>query len=272
MSRKDPAVYRIVCHATGDCYVGSSSYVMSRKSAHFQMLRNDNHENQHLQAAWNKYGGEESFSFEILERCEGEACIEREQYWIDTLKPQYNIRKTAEMSGLPFDRSPEASKKSGLTRKGQIRSPKAIAKSRDGNLGKKLSEEHKEKIRQARLGSKASPETIAKLRESHTGKTPSPETIEKNRQAQLGRKLSDEAREKIRQSKLGKKRSPELREKLRQANLGKKQSPETIQKRTQHPVSEETKQKLRDARRAADETGKSHGGPAKGTTYKKRSL
>ena len=80
----------------------------------------------------------------------------------------------------------------------------------------------------------------------------------------------DETREKIRQSKLGKKRSPEFCETMRRASSGKKQSPEHIQKRVAHGVSEETKQKLRDARKASAEAGKPHGGPKPGTIYKKK--
>ena len=35
------------------------------------------------------------FMLEILEYCDPDMVIEREQYYIDTLKPEYNILKTA---------------------------------------------------------------------------------------------------------------------------------------------------------------------------------
>ena len=41
-----------------------------------------------------KYGYS-NFKLEILEYCEPSKCIEREQYYLDLLKPEYNILKTA---------------------------------------------------------------------------------------------------------------------------------------------------------------------------------
>jgi hypothetical protein len=41
-----------------------------------------------------KYGYA-NFSLEILEYCEPTKCIEREQYYMDLFKPEYNILKTA---------------------------------------------------------------------------------------------------------------------------------------------------------------------------------
>jgi len=41
-----------------------------------------------------KYG-HSSFSLSILEYCDVAKVIEREQYYIDTLKPEYNILQTA---------------------------------------------------------------------------------------------------------------------------------------------------------------------------------
>lgn len=45
-----------------------------------------------------KYGFT-NFSLEILEYCDKSKCIEREQYYLDLFKPEYNILKTA---GSPF--------------------------------------------------------------------------------------------------------------------------------------------------------------------------
>lgn len=39
--------------------------------------------------------GFDNFTLEILEYCEPSVLIEREQYWIDLLKPEYNILKIA---------------------------------------------------------------------------------------------------------------------------------------------------------------------------------
>jgi len=41
-----------------------------------------------------KYGIKE-FTFEVLEHCEADVLIEREQFYINTLKPEYNVLKKA---------------------------------------------------------------------------------------------------------------------------------------------------------------------------------
>ena len=39
--------------------------------------------------------GYENFTLEILEYCDPAFILEREQYYLDTLKPEYNILKVA---------------------------------------------------------------------------------------------------------------------------------------------------------------------------------
>ncbi len=93
-------VYQIRNIITNKVYIGSAARrFSSRKSRHFNDLRNNKHYNKHLQSAWNLYG-EHNFLFEIIERCSPELCIEREQYWIDQTKSAsnefgYNILPTA---------------------------------------------------------------------------------------------------------------------------------------------------------------------------------
>ena len=89
-------VYRIVNRTNNKIYVGSTSTLGFKKRwwGHRTRLRANTHWNQHLQNAWNKYG-ESQFQFEIIETCLPLDCIAREQYYIDTLHPQYNLSKTA---------------------------------------------------------------------------------------------------------------------------------------------------------------------------------
>lgn len=70
-------------------YVGSSKNLYDRIHLHFHKLRNNKHSSSHLQNAYNKYGGE-NFKFKLLEFCNPEIRLIREQYFIDLLKPQYN--------------------------------------------------------------------------------------------------------------------------------------------------------------------------------------
>jgi len=149
--KNKPGIYRIINIINGKIYIGSSINVRKRKNLHFSRLRKNTHECKHLQSAFNKYG-EENFKFEIIEYVKDKnKLIEREQYWIDNLKPYdrtigYNSRKIAE-NNLHTKRSEEDRIKCGLASK-----------------GKKMSEEAKDKIRLYQKGRKKSPETLEKMR------------------------------------------------------------------------------------------------------------
>jgi group I intron endonuclease len=88
-------IYKISNTISGKFYIGSSFKMAKRKCNHFSSLRNNRHGNRHLQNAWNKYG-EDTFIWEVLEETTKEVLIQREQFYIDTLKPEYNIRQVAE--------------------------------------------------------------------------------------------------------------------------------------------------------------------------------
>lgn len=77
-------VYKITNTVNGKFYIGSSKNIKNRWFKHTALLRHNKHENLHLQNAWNKYK-EENFVFEILELCELEDLLIREQYYLDTL-------------------------------------------------------------------------------------------------------------------------------------------------------------------------------------------
>jgi len=62
-------IYKIVNHATGQCYVGQSQRVQKRIREHFRLLRLNKHPNQHLQNAYNKYGLD-NFSGGVEIECE----------------------------------------------------------------------------------------------------------------------------------------------------------------------------------------------------------
>ena len=74
--------------------MGSAISISMRWRAHKHFLRHKKKAPPKLQQAWDKYG-EEVFVFEVLEFCEKDKALEREQHWIDTLKPKYNTRPTA---------------------------------------------------------------------------------------------------------------------------------------------------------------------------------
>lgn len=85
------------------------------------------------------------FTLEILEYCEPSETIAREQYYMDLLKPVYNILKVAG-SSYGHKRSDETKLKIGKA-----------------NIGRTLSQDTKNKISAAMLGRKHSAESLAKM-------------------------------------------------------------------------------------------------------------
>lgn len=85
-------IYKIRNKQDGKCYYGSSADVNKRFAQHRKTLQNNTHHNVHLQRAWNKYG-ENAFTFEVVEECERNQMLIREQCYLDTNVDGYNIGK-----------------------------------------------------------------------------------------------------------------------------------------------------------------------------------
>lgn len=150
-------VYRIVCVSSGKIYIGSASRSFrARWGIHLHHLRKGKHHSRHLQSAYNKYG-EDSFIFQVVELCEPENCIAREQWHMDELKISgvalMNISPTAG-SPLGVRHSEEARRKSSLLRKGIKLSPQRREAIRAGHIGMKYSPEHCDAIRRSKVGKK----------------------------------------------------------------------------------------------------------------------
>ncbi len=88
-------IYKITNLVTNDFYIGSTIKFSRRKTEHLYRF-NKVKGNSIIKNALIKYG-KENFKFEIIEELETfDNLIEREQYYINNLKPKYNIRKIAE--------------------------------------------------------------------------------------------------------------------------------------------------------------------------------
>lgn len=85
-----PGIYCIYNKVNNKRYIGSSNNLSQRLWKHRAVLRHNHHENQHLQNAWNKYG-EANFEYIILEKCDLDALLAREEYYIKLYKPEYNF-------------------------------------------------------------------------------------------------------------------------------------------------------------------------------------
>jgi hypothetical protein len=155
-ANKNSGVYRIRNTINDKSYIGSAVNLYNRARKHRHELIQNKHGSPVLQNSWNKYGGD-SFVFEILEIVnDRKDLILREQFYLDSENPEYNIRKIAS-SNLGLKASEETRKKMREAKLGE-KAPW---------YGKKLSESAKELNRQAHTGKKASEETRAKMSASH---------------------------------------------------------------------------------------------------------
>jgi hypothetical protein len=192
-------IYKITNTANNKIYIGSSKNIIKRKNKHFLELSSNRHCNKKLQNSFNKYK-RDKFTFEIIEECDIKILIEREQFYIDLLKPQFNIRLKAE-SNAGLKLSEEHKKIISEANKGKKLSKetiKKIIKTRKEN-GFKFTEESRKKMSESRkgnkncLGRKYSEETIKKNSESNKGK----QIGEKN--GFFGKKHSEETKRKMRE-------------------------------------------------------------------------
>jgi len=91
-------VYAIELIASDRIYIGSSTNVPGRWYQHRLHLKNGTHHCPKLQYAWTKYGAD-AFEWRILEElprdCSKVEILAREQFYIDSLKPWFNVLPTA---------------------------------------------------------------------------------------------------------------------------------------------------------------------------------
>ena len=87
---KKSGIYMLLNKINGKRYIGSSKNLRARLWEHRSLLRHNKHINQHLQNAWNKYG-EINFDYSIIEFCDENIRYEKEQFYVDAIKPEYNI-------------------------------------------------------------------------------------------------------------------------------------------------------------------------------------
>lgn len=123
-----PGVYRWINNLNGKSYIGSSVNLSRRLREYFNIYYLERNIKKNIQSniyrALFKYGYS-AFSLEILEYCDPSEAINKEQYFIDLLKPNYNILPNAG------------------SRLGHKHSEETIAKFK----GRKLSEETKAKLK-----------------------------------------------------------------------------------------------------------------------------
>jgi group I intron endonuclease len=160
------AIYAITHLPTGRLYVGSAVDFDARVKSHVYRLRVGTHRNRHLQNAWSLYGADE-FSFVVLEIVEDRSQLFiREQHYIDTLKPTFNIALAADNPMRGRKQSAKFIALLSAREKGTARSPEVRAKIAATLRGRKLgprSEEVRLKLSEKLQGHAVSEETRAKI-------------------------------------------------------------------------------------------------------------
>lgn len=154
-------VYRWVNNFNQKSYIGSGVNLGKRLGSYFNESEL-NRNSRPIKDALIKYGHME-FTLDILEYCPKSELINREQYYIDILNPEYNILKTA-YSILGYRHSPENIEKF----KSKIISQEHKEILSLTHKNKLVSEETRNKLSEAtanyKKNNKLTPESLAKIR------------------------------------------------------------------------------------------------------------
>jgi group I intron endonuclease len=191
-------IYAIINILDDKHYVGQAKDRDYRWQIHRKELRGFYHHSILLQRAWSKYG-EKNFIFVVLEVLDSIKDLiaseqkvildDREQWWMDTLKSEYNISKVAG------------------SRLGVKQSDNARLKMRESHLGKSWHTENSRKLASERMlsntyntGRKQTPERIEARAALHR-KPKTQEHKDKIAAAQKGRTLTEAHKQKLRKPK-----------------------------------------------------------------------
>lgn len=173
----DCGIYLIRNKANDHLYAGSAVRLKRRLRDHQRQLLQGGHVNKHLQNAWLKHGAN-SFEFSIIQAAMPSELLDCEQFWIDLLRPEYNICRTAgstlghkhsKEARLRMSQAPKTAKaraNMSLAAKARVFGNEyaAIAPMLRANAGNKY-----------RLGIQHSKETKIKMSASSIGRQKSPE-------------------------------------------------------------------------------------------------
>lgn len=186
-------VYIIVNLVNGNCYIGSSANIRKRVWSHLRCKKGSA-----IVATAIRKHGVENFEAHVLEMSPRAALPEREAWWMNFLRPEYNATDLT-ITG------------------GRVLRDETKAKLRAANLGKRLTPEHRAAISAGGKGRVFDRETVERIRAANTGQKRSAESIEKMRAV----KWTDERRNKISAAQIGRTQPAETRSKRSAALKGK---------------------------------------------------
>lgn len=186
-------IYRITNMINNKYYIGSAESFARREWQHKYNLKRGDHKNPHLQASWNKYGGD-AFVFEVLAEVpigEPQLVWEDKYLAVHVGRPEcYNINTGAEAPRLGIPMSEASKQKLSVNR-----------------IGKHAGAEH------YRYGQMVSPEVRQKIGDTQRGVSKPKRTEEHRRNLSIATKGN--------QNWVGKTHTEESKNKLRRAVLAK---------------------------------------------------
>jgi len=178
-------IYKIQSKTNSDrIYIGSSKDISDRWRLHISDLRKNRHHSIKLQRHYNKYG-EEDLRFEILNECNLDNLIKKEQCYLNVFQPYFNICKIAKSRlGVKGQVAWNKGKKGIYSKETlkKMRRPRPDMIGNKINVGRKQSDEAKQKKREASLRNGNKPP-------SHLGKKRSEETKLLMSLVRVGKKL-----------------------------------------------------------------------------------
>lgn len=199
-------IYQIILKRDGRSYIGSAKNIEARWNKHIHNAFNKNLKvKQVICKAIEKYG-KDSFDWIILEECSEDQLINREQYWLDKIKPftdynnGFNVRKIAK-SNIGIKRSEESRKKQSNSMKGVPKTEehkKNMSKSWYKHRGEEYYRAASERIK-GEKNPACRPEVKEKISKSMTGKTwkHDEERMKKHKDRLRNRKYTNEQRKRM---------------------------------------------------------------------------
>lgn len=163
-------IYKLYFNDPAKFYIGSAIDFNTRYRKHKWYLKDGTHVNRHLQRAWNNCN---IINYEIIEYCIPDNILEREQYYIDTLKPHYNICRQRVNNRLGTKHTEETIKKMSQTQKNswteEKRKRMSVARKgmRHNIKNRKITDEIVQEIRRL-IALKFSNKTIAEIFNTQT--------------------------------------------------------------------------------------------------------
>jgi group I intron endonuclease len=243
-------VYKITNKINGHCYIGSAVNIKNRWKGHRSDLSKNKHHSNHLQNAWNKYGAD-AFEFSVIEYCPVSSLIARENYYLNPVKPEYNISPTA---GNCLGVKHTDKSRARMSDAQQNRSLEWRTKISEG-LKAIMTPERRAQMSKITKASMTPDKLLEMSTSRKAGMTPErrQEISERNK----GMKHSDESKSKMSASRIGHLVSLETRAKMSAANTGKKRTSETCARisaanKRREPATPETRTRMSMARKAID--------------------